>query len=497
MKVAIIPAAGKGSRLYELGKNYPKTLLPYDGIPILERIIFKILPVFDEIRVVFSSNTPLVNEYIKNLNERKVKPILVPDEGRQGPARSFMQAVTGEEESLFLHLSDSLLNYSIEDYSGNWVSVMKVSDPSRWCMINKDATLIEKPTKCPSDFYALTGNYSFNNPKILKEIHSKIDHSDEGIEYQFSELLEPYFGYFKVKLKEHKPSDFLDFGTIEQFLKNNKSDECRSFNKIKYTKNSVIKISKSEPNKIINEATWFKYVPKEIQSFIPRIYSINPYESSYEMERLKSIKLRDLFIHIDRDPQTWSPIIGEIKSFLEICRNSKIASSSFWNQLIDKTLLRRPDLNIFVTELSDLVHLCKVDCESTFYHGDLHLNNMFFDFPRGKLMVIDPRGELYGHWLYDLAKLTHSFIGKFDFIDAKLFNNKLTNAKVYSAGTEELERYFAKEMYSKLTKNEVKLVYKITASLFASMQPLHKDYPDKNYYFEEKFHIFDKLAKNI
>ena len=122
-----------------------------------------------------------------------------------------------------------------EDYSGDWVSVMRVSDPSRWCMINREATFLEKPDKCSSDFYALTGNYSFSNPKILKQIDSKINHSNKKEEYQFSEILEPYFKYFKVGFKEHTPTNFLDFGTVEQFLKNNRSDECRSFNQIKYT----------------------------------------------------------------------------------------------------------------------------------------------------------------------------------------------------------------------------------------------------------------------
>ena len=179
-----------------------------------------------------------------------------------------------------------------------------------------------------------------------------------------------------------------------------------------------MKISKSEPNKIINEATWFENAQKKLEIYSKGLF-YKPFWASYEMERLKSIKLRDLLIHIDRSTNM-GPNNSKIKSFLNICKNSKIASSSFWNKLVGKTLIRRPDLELFVDELSNLIHLCKVDCESTIYHGDLHLNNMFFDFQ----LRIDghrSRGELYGHWLYDLAKLTHSFIGKFDFIDANFF----------------------------------------------------------------------------
>ena len=62
---------------------------------------------------------------------------------------------------------------------------------------------------------------------------------------------------------------------------------------------------------------------------------------------------------------------------------------------------------------------------------------MFFDFSANGLTLIDPRGEFYGHWLYDVAKLVHSIIGKFDFIDSGLFNRGNRTMKVYSGGIRE------------------------------------------------------------
>jgi len=78
MRVAVVPAAGKGTRFYELGNNYAKTLLPFDGVPILERIIEKLSPDFDEIRIVVSENSDQIETFLQELNEPKVRVLKVP-----------------------------------------------------------------------------------------------------------------------------------------------------------------------------------------------------------------------------------------------------------------------------------------------------------------------------------------------------------------------------------------------------------------------------------
>ena len=120
---------------------------------------------------------------------------------------------------------------------------------------------------------------------------------------------------------------------------------------------------------------------------------------------------------------------------------------------------------------------------------------MFFDFGKNRLTVIDARGEFFGHWLYDVAKLVHSVIGKFDFIDTRLFSAGDRNLRIYSAGTEQLEELFTEEVLGDLSAEQTRLVYKTTASLFASMQPLHKDFPDKIVEYEKIFEYFNQLAR--
>ena len=195
MKVAVIPAAGKGTRFFELGNNYAKTLLPYDGVPILERIINRLVDKVDEIRVVVNTDCSKIHSFLEDLSQPKVSTVVVPADGPQGPGRSFMAAITGKESYIFLHLSDTLFEFDFENLCGDWVSVMNVSHPERWCMIKSSGEILDKPKDCSPEFKAITGAYSFSDPKALKEACDlAILHTGDN-EFQLSHIFKYYNNY--------------------------------------------------------------------------------------------------------------------------------------------------------------------------------------------------------------------------------------------------------------------------------------------------------------
>jgi len=496
LRVAIVPAAGKGARFHELGNRYAKTLLPFDGVPIIQRIIERLLPDFDEIRIVVNSDSVQLEKFLNSLSLPNLRIVKIPATGPQGPGRSFMDAVSGDEDYVFLHLSDVLFSLDFGEFAGDWVTAMPVTDPSRWCMINAESKMRDKPLSCPDGFQAITGAYSFSNPAALRRACEEAFKMSCKDEFQLSEIFAHYNVIHKFNLKSHQSEDTLDFGTIDEYFKNNKSNGSRYFNELEFSTDVVRKSSKLFGNKLLNEALWLKHAPRELQPFIPKVYDIDFRNPSYEMERIYSVKLRDLFIYLDRRIATWKPITAEIESFLNLCKATQL-ETDFWQDVCNKTLLRRPDLEQFTQEFWDVVVKSGHKRSGSLYHGDLHFNNMFFDFSRNKLTLIDPRGEFFGHWIYDIAKLVHSVIGKFDFIDSKLFNLKGDFVKIYSLGTEDVERMFRESILASLTTAELKLVYKTTASLFASMQPLHTDAPDKIAEFESAFHRFNAMANEI
>ena len=116
-------------------------------------------------------------------------------------------------------------------------------------------------------------------------------------------------------------------------------------------------------------------------------------------------------------------------------------------------------------------------------HGDLCFSNILYDSRSNHIKLIDPRGvdnnkniSIYGDWRYDVAKLAHSVIGKYDFIIANRFKYKENSStdiefdieydNLYKV--EELDNYFDKFF-------DFKVYYPIMINLFLSMIPLHSD----------------------
>ncbi len=86
------------------------------------------------------------------------------------------------------------------------------------------------------------------------------------------------------------------------------------------------------------------------------------------------------------------------------------------------------DLQYYVDRLPDLVDSYKLLQKDNFsiVHGDLCFSNILFDIKTNILRLIDPRGEfgefdIYGDVRYDIAKLSHSVSGRYDFIINDLF----------------------------------------------------------------------------
>ena len=116
-------------------------------------------------------------------------------------------------------------------------------------------------------------------------------------------------------------------------------------------------------------------------------------------------------------------------------------------------------------------------------HGDLCFSNILYDSRSNHIKLIDPRGvdnkhniSIYGDWRYDVAKLAHSVVGKYDFIIANRFKYKENSPTDIEfdieydnlCKIEELDNYFDKIF-------DFKMYYPIMINLFLSMIPLHSD----------------------
>jgi hypothetical protein len=124
-------------------------------------------------------------------------------------------------------------------------------------------------------------------------------------------------------------------------------------------------------------------------------------------------------------------------------------------------------------------------------HGDLCFNNILVDPVFGALKLIDPKAALdtitgkcgLMDPFYDLAKLNHSFLGLYDSVVNNLYS--LTKPKpleftfhIYTPGNfQYILGIFQNEFL--LERIDEGVCTLITANLFLSMLPLHRDDPDR------------------
>ena len=119
-------------------------------------------------------------------------------------------------------------------------------------------------------------------------------------------------------------------------------------------------------------------------------------------------------------------------------------------------------------------------------HGDLCFSNILYDTRSDKIKLIDPRGvsfnnqeTILGDLRYDIAKITHSIIGMYDFIIAGRYNFEIVDINNYSLSfhlndnLKEIQTLYLKHQF--MNSVNIKSIIPITILLFLSMLPLHKD----------------------
>lgn len=148
--------------------------------------------------------------------------------------------------------------------------------------------------------------------------------------------------------------------------------------------------------------------------------------------------------------------------------------------------------------LQSLVERCKalllraIDASHIDYlalgHGDPCFSNILYNAEINLFRLIDPRGadtreQAFMHPAYDLAKLSHSVLGGYDFVNGGLAECRIDTSMQLGL-TMDLggpPAWMMQAFRARLAAEgwDETLVRAIEASLFLSMLPLHVDSPDK------------------
>lgn len=309
--------------------------------------------------------------------------------------------------------------------------------------------------------------------------------------------------------------DVSEYNTFVNFISG--SFDARYFNKLDGDEYTVTKISEKK-EKIKKEYNFYHLLPKEMQSsfVLPYNYSENDKVASYTMERYNFTDMAIKWVHQAISLEEFDKFMKRAFRFITT-RNTKNISKEEYHAISDELyigkLKRRigqlkdhKDYNTLAnyiengSKFSNIDEIIdkyeelykriskdiKFDHIAAIGHGDFCFSNILYDKDTSTMKLIDPKGALIEDdlWVtpyYDIAKLSHSICGLYDFLNNDLYdiriNEDLRLELSIDVNVDKYINIFKQYLYK--NNYDYNLVRLYEASLFLSMLPLHLDYPQK------------------
>lgn len=289
--------------------------------------------------------------------------------------------------------------------------------------------------------------------------------------------------------------------------------DSRYFNSLEEDVYTLTKRS-SNKEKIRAEYTFYQLLPEDMKHWFVQPYDFEEKENeaSYCMERLHMTDLAIKWVHGSMDMSEFGNLMDQYFYFFS-CRHERScereeflkARKALYEDKVKSRIAQLKslpefnavgkilsaageDLDAYVSRYMELKSKLEKDgpYRQAIGHGDPCFANALYNKPTQTLKFIDPKGaleekDLWTDPYYDIAKLSHSVCGRYDF-----FNNALYEIRIGSDFRYELDIPFDNAGYKEVFREKAiangfdyRLVRLYEASLFLSMLPLHIDNPHK------------------
>ncbi len=467
----------------------------------------------EKICMTLPKNFPIGSWDKQALTEANINIIQIDENFSLGQSIAFClaSACTAEDDDgVIIYYGDTLLRnpVNLQNMGKNVIYTARSDFNYVWMKINDGFE---------SSDAVFCGVLSIGNPQLL--IRSLI-----STNFDFTKSL---FKYNETNqfVQEHR-SDWLDFGHLNTFYDSKTIVTTeRAFNELIINKYFVKKRSQKK-KKLHAEANWFSNVPEEMAYYAAMLISHGEEDNGYcyKLEYLYSPTLTELFVYGNHPQAIWGQIINSCFHFIE--RSYEIRnpgpSVDFYKSLISKNETRLDEFiaanprfgnvvkdaegNHFMLKeiLAEIHKAINPESRSSFVHGDFCFSNILYDFKKNDIKVIDPRGidfdgnlSIYGDIRYDLAKILHSAIGKYDYIVSDRFHIQDDGETLI------LELPESSIDLTKLIKKQFETssfsyteILALTATLFLSMLPLHYDHPNRQQAFvATAINLYKELTK--
>jgi len=354
--------------------------------------------------------------------------------------------------------------------------------------------------------YAFTGVFRTSKENIKNAINKVGYKNDlmyivENLE-NLKDKLEPEF------------IEWIDVGhEVNYYKAKNLLISSRSFNNIQVIDKKGILIKTSENiSKFSDEIEYISMLPSDIQVYFPRI--ILKDNNQVKMEYYGYPTLAEYMLYWKIDNTYWNNIFNAIENILDDFSNFKysIGFNAYFDFYYKKLISRLEDFkkqinyaflfedylvinnekykNIKLLQKRIKQKIIDLYDENDFniMHGDLCFNNILYDIYSNTIRLIDARGSfayckgIYGDRKYDIAKLTHSIIGQYDYIVNNIFKVRIDENKIFYTIPKRKNYDYLKELNLKLIEKynySYKDIKFLMGLLFVSMCPLHSDNIDR------------------
>ncbi len=313
-----------------------------------------------------------------------------------------------------------------------------------------------------------------------------------------------------------------DFGHVQTFFRSRRLvTSARHFNSLKIDGRTARK-SSDDTEKMRAEAAWLQNVPPALQIYAARLIDSGKESDNrqfYETEYGYLPTLSELFVFGTLGAPSWFQILRSCQEFLNlsasVCTDDpsdpllqELAVTKTSSRLLQfnqetgfnvHNMLRYdgkplPSLMQIAEDVASQINFVS-GRRASVMHGDFCFSNILYDSRVQRIRVIDPRGYIFkdkpstmGDIRYDLAKFTHSIIGRYDQIISGRYHLEASEENRFLIEFEQaphqlwLEHELKNFKVDGISANNQE-IRALCVCLFLSMLPLHADRPDRQIAF--------------
>lgn len=441
-----------------------------------------------------------------------------------------MRELQEEPEHVVINFADTAVPDALPE--GDVFCFSEQSDAFRWTTFwldqNLKITAIDEKqmdkNHSKETYNVIIGVFSLTKFNVFKALlDEKVKEDNKNID-PFYLALWLYFNALPEGRKVfYNPKVWYDFGHLDTYFETKKriGSGCRHFNTIEVdSPRGIIRKTSQNTSKFIHEIEWYLKLPNKIKHIAPRIlnYDLHYDSPSVEMEFYGYPALNDLYLYGNLDLGAWMRILHSIDqvirdmiSYSYVPENDELLVDTMKQMYEIKTVNRLKSILdderfqyfrsnslrinhkkiLGLDQVVDMIPEVLLKCglydkpRFTIIHGDLCFSNILYDRRNGIVRTIDPRGsfgdfDIYGDPIYDMAKLSHSIEGDYDFFVAERFDLSISGKKMelevhFKERHKKIKRLYQEWLLKKYSGNELTKIRLIESLLFLSMVPLHRD----------------------